>query len=303
MVSMFGSNSVSRLAMVGALALGLGGCSFLQHLQEPNRNDLKETVRVLTEDGRLLTVPAARPWEVVGEFKPKGLPTGERMVGIDYRVSKGVLYALGHTGQLYTLDAQAGAWVPLGQGRHQTTLVGSRFDIDFNPTLDRIRVVGDLGLNLRLHPETGLQVDGEPAIPGLQGDPRLAYATGDVGEGQMPAVAATAYTYNTQNEKITTNYVVDLKLGHLAVQGSREGVEPFESPNLGVLHTVGPLGVSGLTAASLDIGDVRNTALLAARTEADPRTRLYQVDLETGKARLLGTLAAGQRIAGLAIEP
>ena len=282
---------------------GVSGCAFHDFLQEPRANELKETVQVLTEDGRLVTVLASKPWEVKSQTRPTGLNTGEQLVGMDYRVARGMLYALGRSGQVVVLDADTQRWQPVGNGRLQTGLVGARFGFDFNPALDRIRVVSNLGQNMRLHPDTGLQVDGDPQTPGVQADPDLRYAPGDAGEGQRPDVVATAYTYNSQNDKITTNYVIDMARSTLVMQGSKEGTEPVESPNLGGLRTVGSLGVSGMTNASFDISDVRNTALMAATTEADPRTRLYRINLETGQATLLGTVADGARIVGMAIQP
>ena len=46
----------------------------------------------------------------------------------------------------------------------------TEWGFDFNPTVDRIRVVNDRGANLRLHPDTGAQVDGNADQPGLQPD-------------------------------------------------------------------------------------------------------------------------------------
>ena len=290
-------------ALLAAMLAGLPGCAFHDFVQEPRANDLKETVQVLTEDGRLITVLASKPWEVRKQTRPTGLNTGEQLVGMDYRVSRGVLYALGRSGQLVALDANTQRWQTVGSGRLQTTLIGARFGFDFNPALDRIRVVSNLGQNLRLHPDTGLQVDGDANAPGVQSDTDLRYAPGDAGEGQKPDVVAAAYTYNSQNDKITTNYVIDVARGTLVMQGSKEGATPVESPNLGGLRTVGRLGVDGITHASFDIGDVRNTALMVATTTADPRTRLYRINLETGEATLLGTVADGARVVGMAIQP
>jgi len=38
-------------------------------------------------------------------------------------------------------------------------------------------------------------------------------------------------------------------------------------------------------------------------TQAEARTRLYQLDLKTGQATLLGTVGEGQPLRGVAIEP
>ena len=49
------------------------------------------------------------------------------------------------------------------------------------------------------------------------------------------------------------------------------------------------------------IADIHNTALAALR-QAD-RTRLYLLDLTTGRATLLGTVGDGRPLVGIAIAP
>ncbi len=294
---------IKTCAQVTGVALAVAAVSGCTHLNEPRPNAANESLLALTTDGTLIRVHATHPWEVRAAMPLRGLPVGEKLVGMDFRVAKGVLYALGRTGQLYTIDVNTAELKPLGQGRLQVPLRGMRFGVDFNPALDRIRVVSDQGMNLRLHPDTGAMIDFDPVAPGVQADPSLRYADGDVQHGNAPQVVAAAYTYNLKNEKLTTNYAIDQRLGTLVIQGSKEGVEPVESPNLGVLRTVGELGTGPLVEAAFDIADVGNTPLAALRTEADNRTRLYRIDLSTGKATLLGTVGAGKALVGVAVEP
>ena len=140
-------------------------------------------------------------------------------------------------------------------------------------------------------------------MEGVQPDPSLRYAWGDVNARRRPDIAGAAYTYNPNDSKITTNYAIDRALGVLVMQGSREGTQPVVSPNAGQLRTVGPLGLGPLTDVSFDIADVGNTALIAVRTAADTQTRLHQVDLATGATRPLGVVGDGAPLVGLAIEP
>jgi hypothetical protein len=69
------------------------------------------------------------------------------------------------------------------------------------------------------------------------------------------------------------------------------------------LRTVGKLGLGPLADAAFDIADVSNAAFAAVRTASGGRTRLYEVDLASGQARLIGTVGDGGPIRGLAIEP
>ena len=215
----------------------------------------------------------------------------------------GVLYALSQAGRLYTLDIPTGALKPVGAAPAVLALNGAAFGFDFNPAADRIRVVSSTGQNLRLHPDTGAAVDGDPAVDGVQPDPALRYAASDVNARRAPDIAGAAYTYNTQDSKLTTNYAIDRALGVLVMQGSREGATPVVSPNTGQLRTVGALGLGPLTDVAFDIADVGNTALIAVRTPTDNQTRLHLVDLATGAAKPLGKVGEGAPLLGMAIEP
>ena len=255
---------------------------------------------LLSEQHELLKVDATAPGAVLQRAKVQGLAAGESLIGMDYRVAKGVLYALSDRGRLYTLDPASGQLTPVGASAIPWALHGGRFGFDVNPAADRIRVVSQTGQNLRLHPDTGAMVDGDAAAEGVQPDPPLAYAPGDRAAGTTPQVVAAAYTYNLRNEKLTTNYAIDLGHGTLVTQGSHEDAKPPVSPNTGRLFTVGPLGVAGLKDAHFDIADRDNAAFAALQTDL---TRLYRIDLATGKATLVGLLAEGVRLRGLALEP
>lgn len=269
---------------------------------EPEGPPRKETVYAVTAAMELIKFNAGQPQRITERKAVAGLPPGDKLVGIDYRVARGVLYALSQRGQLYTLNTQSGTLTPVGQPS-AIALTGDAFGFDFNPAADRIRVVSNTGLNLRLHPDTGAAVDGDPNTPGLQSDGNLAYAVGDAHFGKPPQIVAAGYTYNKQDEKITTNYAIDRALGTLVMQGSKEGTTPVVSPNTGQLRTVGSLGLGPLVDASLDIADINNAPLAAVRTVADARTRLYLVDLATGNAKLIGTVDRGAPLLGMAIEP
>lgn len=297
-------SGVASWCAFAACAVLLIGCASPTHNPpETEGPAAPETVWALTTAGDLIRFNAGQPRRVQATVKVQGLQPGDALVGIDFRVAKGVLYALSRSGQIFTLDVGTGQLKPVGTGKPPVALRGQLFGMDFNPALDRIRLVSDAGQNLRFHPDTGAQIDFDAQTPGGQADPDLAYAPGDARQGQTPRVLAAAYTYNTKDEKLTTNFAIDGVSGTLALQGSREGVAPVESPNLGVLRTVGSLGTGPLTDAAFDISDVRNTALAAVRTAQHPSTRLYRVDLTTGQATFVGTVGTGQPLIGMAIEP
>jgi hypothetical protein len=287
------------LAVGGLAAAVLAGCA-QPGVQAP---PLREQVVAITAGHEIITFNAARPGDILERKPLQGLPADEKLVGIDFRVARGVLYALSQAGRLYTLDLGSGRLAPVGAGAPPAALKGTAFGVDFNPAADRIRVVSNLGQNLRLHPDTGAVVDGDALQPGVQADPFLRYAWSDVNHARSPEVVAAGYTYNASNDKLTTNYAIDRALGVLVMQGSREGETPVVSPNTGQLRTVGALGLGPLADATLDISDVDNTALAAVRTPGDPKTRLHLIDLRTGKALPLGIVGDGSPLVGMAIEP
>ena len=87
----------------------------------------------------------------------------------------------------------------------------------------------------------------------------------------------------------------------LVRQGSAEGAQQVVSPNTGQVAQVGALGTGALEDAAFDIADTDNTALAALRSGG--RTRQHLVDLATGRATLLGTIAQGRAVWGMAIAP
>ena len=281
-------------------ALLLAGCA---GMTGPQTAADQEMVYAITDSHELIRFVATQPRRVLERKPVTGLAAGDALIGIDFRVARGVLYVLSRSGRLYTVDRANGVLSPVGAAAAALLLDGAVIGFDFNPTVDRIRVVTPSGHNLRLHPDTGALVDGDPIREGVQPDGALHYVAGDVHFGLLPDIAGAAYTYNTRDETITTNYAIDRARGALVMQGSREGVTPVVSPNTGQLRTVGALGLGALTDVAFDISDVANQALIAVRTAAEPRTRLHRVDLATGRATDLGQVGDGRALVGLAIEP
>lgn len=294
----------TRTLVAGLGVALLAGCASIP--EEPPQSPRKENIYAVTDSNKLINFNAGVPGKILSSKAISGLQPGEEIAGIDYRVAKGVLYALGKTGtagRVYTLDVATGKATLVGSGPFAIPLDAEEFGFDFNPTVDRIRLVHNRGLNARLHPDTGAAVDSNANEPGLQTDGPLAFAKSDVYAGKTPSVMAAGYTYNKQNDKITTNFAVDGKLDLLLTQGTREGSVPAVSPNTGQLFTVGKIGAGEAVRVSFDISDVSNAAYGAFTSAAGKPSRWYAIDLATGKGTFLGTIAAGEGIRGVAIEP
>jgi hypothetical protein len=291
-----------RLALP-ALAATLAAC-VTQAPSEAVGPVAKEEIVALSTRHELLRFNAGQPQKLRDRKPLQGLREGERIIGMDFRVARGELFALGASGQLYRIDiAQARATAVGTPAMLPAQPAAQEWGFDFNPTVDRIRVVNTAGFNLRLHPDTGAIVDADPNQPGVQLDGRLAYDAADGQAGKTPGIVAAGYTYNKTNDKITTNYALDGALGLLVHQGSKEGVTPAVSPNTGRLYSVGSLGIGRFDHATLDISDLSNTAYAGVHNDGERATRWYRVDLASGKASFIGTVGGGETLVGAAIEP
>lgn len=278
---------IRHFAALAAGAFSLCACSQLP-LSEPTGVPMKHTVFGVTGTGELIKFNAGTPRQIDARVPISGLQPDERLVGIDFRVARGVLFGLTSSGRLVTINTTSGEARQVGTAT-PLALNEQPIGFDFNPAADRIRVVAADGRNMRLHPETGALAATDPA---------LSYAGSQAAARQ---VIAAAYTYNKDNGKLTTNYAIDAGRGWLMTQGSIEGREPVVSPNTGRLFDVGALGTGPVEDAAFDIADIDNTALAALRVAG--RTRLYTIDLSSGKAQSLGSVADGRPLLGLAIEP
>ena len=231
----------------------------------------------------LVTVDSAAPATVKRSVQLSGLAIGERLIGFDARpAANRALYGLGSTGQVYAINGVTGIATAIG-----TRLPLSGFPaatgFDFNPSVDRIRIVTDANQNFRVNPDTG-------AIAAT--DPNVAYAAGDVAAARNPNITGAAYTNNVAGGTPTVLYLIDSATGTLVTQGSVDG---RISPNSGQLLTVGSLGAATGAATGFDVA--RDGTALALLT--NPLTNvqaLYTVNLATGAATLVGTLPAGTNL-------
>jgi hypothetical protein len=289
-----------RLAAAALAAASLASCAMFKPKEEPPLR--AEVVVAVTVSNRLIGFNAGRPHRITSNVAITGLDTGETLAGIDFRPASGRLYGAGSTGRLYTIDVATGVATAVGAGSYFAANVGADNGFDFNPAVDRIRVVNERGENLRLHPDTGAVVDGDTNVPGLQLDGRLAYAVGDKGAaGKSPRIVAAAYTNSVAGAKVTTNFAIDAAAGTLVTQGTVQGAPNPVSPNTGRLFTVGALGVkieSGPVSFDISPANEGFVSLPCGR-----HTRVYRIDLATGAATDLGRVGIDEQVRAVAVRP
>ena len=231
----------------------------------------------VSHNGLLVMFPSDEPFDVI-KVKIKGLQKKEKILGIDKRPANGQLYALGSTSRLYTINWETGQAPQVGSAPSDPLWNGPSFGFDFNPVVDRIRVVSNTGQNIRLNPDTG-------AIAAV--DASLAYAGGDPNFAAAPDVTAAAYDTN-DNDLLTTTttlFNLDPGLDILTIQNP---------PNNGTLNTVGPLGVEATEIAGFDIAGSTGTAYAAIVVKQGKkkkyRSTLFTINLTTGAATSLGNI-------------
>jgi len=201
---------------------------------------------------------------------------GELMLGIDVRPATGQLYGISSTNQLYAINQTTGAATAIGAPI--AGLTGSAKAIDFNPTVDRIRVVSSNGQNFRVHPDTGA----------VTTDTSLAFGAGDTNAGDTPRIVAGAYTNSFAGATTTTLYDLDATNDILTTQ---------LPPNDGVLNTVGPLGFNVVESGGFtgfDISGNTGTAYLVGNALFGGGltvNSLYTINLATGAAALTGPVS------------
>lgn len=190
-----------------------------------------------------------------------GLGSGEAIISIDYRPATGQLYGLSSGSRLYTINEKSGVATPLGMGPFSPAIEGNFASLDFNPTVDRIRLVAGSGQNLRLHPETGAVVATDGRING----------------GMNPSIGAVAYTNSVSGATSTILFDIDINTDKLYQQ---------VPPNDGGLIEVGNLGVDFGNQVDFDINPDNSLALAVNRVANE--TRLYTIDLAKGSATWVG---------------
>jgi hypothetical protein len=286
-------NGIRKLIIMNKKLLFSGLAAAMMLTQAGNAQML---VGVTNSNQMFMMANVSAPSTTTSLVNITGMAANQNMVGIDYRPATGELYGLGYnplTGdaQLYTISnsglaTAVGTAAVLNLGTSMSGSIG----FDFNPTVDRIRVVGENGKNYRLHPTTG-------AIVATDGD--LQFAVADPNFGGTPSIGAIGYTNSYIGATTTLLVGYDETLNAITTQNP---------PNAGTLNTVGssmisinPLNSSVGMDIYKDPVTLVNTAYLSANTGISNSDNLYTVNLTTGATTLLGTIGSGIDVRDIAI--
>src|SRR5215207_6622562 len=273
--------------------------------------------------GSLLAFDTTTP-SIVTTTAITGLSATDVLVGIDFRLTNGLLYGLGvndtaNTATLYAISTRTGraaivADPALGATPTAGQIAFTGVDLpaaavgwgfDFNPQVDRIRVTTGNGLNFRVDPNTGQEIDGD----GVVGAP-IAPDTNITGVAGGGGVSAASYTNNQLNTTLTTLYTLSDATDDLYIQG--QGAYP----NGGVETLVAAVTLNGaaLNFDAINGFDVPTGVNATTANQPVPAgsglavlsvggaSRLYSINLTNGAATLVGTVGSGASVSGFAVQ-
>ena len=196
-------------------------------------------------------------------------------------------------GMIGTIDPMSGAMTNLGATFSDDAMIdaGAMVAFDFNNAIDAVRAVTTMGDNLVYFPE-GFGDNDERAGSVLRFT-NLAYADGDVNAGTTPMVFANAYTnaINGATASETFQYAIDAATDSLISLAN----------NAGTLETIGAITIDGAAVDLAPMGgfdilssaEGENMAYAVLQAEGAADAGLYSIDLSTGAATTLATLAGG----------
>jgi len=227
---------------------------------------------------KLVQFTSTAPGIIQATIPVTGLTAGDTLRSIDFRPANGLLYGVASPATndaltLYNINPVTGAATAVGAPITGLT-VGAFIGMDFNPTVDRIRIVNDFDENLRINPNTGLRAD--------------VVNDTDLNPAGTTIIDSVAYTNSLPGATTTTLFAINSSTGNLARIG---GIDGAPSPNGGVVTDVGSLGFAPAGASGFDIVGTANTALSVMTVGGS--TYLFSVDLTTGLASAVGTVGDG----------
>ncbi len=273
---------------LGALAmlLTLAGCQ--EDLDSPTTAEVNSAsdlqlssskyniVYYALEDGiKLHKFNTDNPEKILKVINFTGLQSEEKILAIDFRPATGQLYGLSSSSRIYVINLNSGAVNMIGAGPFTPTLEGKLAGFDFNPTVDRIRVVTNSGQNLRLNPETGT----------------VAFEDMDINGPAGAMVSAVAYTNSVAGAATTTLYDIDV---------SKQKLYKQDPPNEGKLVEVGSLNLKITDDGGFDIAPKSNKAL--GLFPVNGQATLFTVDLNSGKAKVLYKYQKSRGYTAIAIQ-
>jgi hypothetical protein len=228
-----------------------------------------ETAYGLTTTNHLIVFDVDAPGVLLGQIAITGIEPGDTIVGIDFRESDAQLFGIGQSGRAYAIHPVTGVATVIGPGPW-APIPGTQFGVDFDPVANFLHVTSDADIHLVFHTGNGLVLMEDPLNPGNPAITEIAFAPDSGAPPRLYGIDTTA----DQLFEIT----------------------PVSDSTL---TPVGPgLGVDATGVAAFDI--TTTGGLFYAVLTVNGVPGLYALNTG-GPATLLGPVAGGQPLRGLAV--
>lgn len=230
----------------------------------------------LTSGNRIVTFDSSAPGVIKTSGAISGIAAGDTLLGLDLRPANRTLYSVGSSGRLYAISGNGNGYVATDLGTIPQALTGTSFGLDFNPTVDRLRLVSDANINLRINPldppasvaDTSLTLNGRTNID----------------------LVAAAYANNRPGVATTVLYGLDAASNSL-VRATNANAGTYTNTN--VAGTIfGDLGLNLPTTDSVDF-DISGGSGRGFFQVADA---FYSINLTTGAGSFIGNIGASDII-------
>ena len=234
----------------------------------PRRQRRSRTLFATTDQNKLVQFESKRPERIKDIRAISGLPAGVTLSGIDFRPATGDLYGVGSDSVVYRVNPRTG--IAIAEGPAFTPgLTGRFFGVDFNPVVDKLRVVSDAGQNLRLNVDEGTLLSADKGLN--PGTPRIVGA------------AYANSSFSATRPAATMLYVVDSAKDTISVQNP---------PNDGTLTNPVRLPFDVTDQSGFDIAGADDRGYLA--TTQRRGAGLYMVEPASGRTRYAGRIGGGR---------
>ena len=247
----------------------------------------------VTVQNNIVTFNQATPGTLISNVPVTGLNAGEQLLEIDLRPATGEIFGITSDNRITRIDALTGVATPFATS-FAPNLGSGRQSIDFNPTVDRIRVVGTNTDNRRLNPITGASV--------APTDTLLTIAAST----NSPFIASTAYSNSLAGvlPGTTRQFVIDSRLALLGEVGSLAGGNM--SFNGGVVTFIGGLGFGNGTLSDnlgFDIFGPTGEAFVSLQTFGTSFSDFGTIDLNTGAYTAVGNVGGNVALRSITAVP
>jgi hypothetical protein len=252
------------LALSLAVILTVGGCT--DHRGTPAPSALPSAIfYTLTDNNQIIQFNVQGLTRPGGPVRIAGLAANEQILDIDFRPANNQMYGISSLSRLFIINPTSGASTLVSATPFSPLLTpGASVAIDFNPTVDLLRVVGSAGQNLRVSPVTGAVTNVDGNINGVVGA-----SIGDI-----------AYTNNVPTATTTVLYDIDPVTDRIYQQNP---------PNNGTLAS--PL-FDGLLFTTTNGFDISPSGQALAGLTINGVVELISITFPSGRTQKLGNLPA-----------